>query len=166
VGGGARLAWFAVLFGAWTLWVQSAGRWQTWYIEQLVVPTAVAWINLVGALPVPVVASGPRVVAEGGGLSVLQGCEGLDVLGLWLAAVAAAPLSWRGRLLGWTLGALIVFALNQLRLGSLLVLYREHRAWFGDAHGLWWPVLLVALVFGLFLLWQRWFSSPSPREPA
>jgi len=100
-------------------------------------------------------------VAPGGGLNVLQGCEGLDLLCLWLAAVAAGPFTWRGRLLGWTLGALLVFALNQVRLLSLFQLFRHQRDWFGDAHGLWWPLVLVGLVWSLYVLWQRGFGVPT-----
>ena len=111
-------------------------------------------------------ASAARLIASGGGLNVLQGCEGLDVLGLWLAAAAAGPFTLRGRLLAFTLGSLLVFGLNQVRLLSLFHLYRNQRDWFGDAHGLWWPLLLVALVWGLYAAWQRGFGLQADRPPA
>lgn len=128
------------------------GSFQSWFIERLTVPLA-AWV--LAGTGHEVSAAGPRLVAEGGGLNVLQGCEGLDLLALWIAAVCAGPFSWRRRLAALTLGTLIVFGFNQLRLFSLFHLYRSHRDWFGDAHGLWWPLALVALVWALYALWQR-----------
>ncbi len=160
-----RLAVFALVFlllHALTSWSDGFER---WFIEDLSVPLAAWLLNTSGLAAEAVSASGSRLVASGGGLNVLQGCEGLDVLALWIAAVAAGPFSWPGRLLGWTLGSLLVFALNQLRLLSLFGIYREHRAWFGDAHGLWWPLALVGAVFLLYLAWQRCFSPPQ-RAPA
>lgn len=156
----ARLVVFVATFGLLYGLMRWAGGFERWFIEGLTVPTAVGLINLLGLAGEPVAASGSRIVAPGGGLNVLQGCEGLDVLGLWIAAVAAGPFTWRGRLLGWTLGTVVVFALNQVRLLSLFDLFRSHRPWFGDAHGLWWPLVLVAAVFLLFLGWQRLFPAP------
>ena len=131
-----------------------------WFIESVTVPSATWAVNLVHDLPTPARAAGSRIVAEGGGLNVLQGCEGLDVLGLWLAAMVSAPLSLRGRVLGATVGTAVVFVFNQIRLVSLFGLHRHGREWFDDAHGLWWPVILVLLVYGLFVLWQHWFTPP------
>lgn len=161
----SRLLVFVAVFCGWTALLQLAPGLQAAYIEHLTVPTAVWLINTFGDLPAPAVAAGARIVAPGGGINVLQGCEGLDVLGLWVAAVAAGALTWRGRWLGWTAGAAIVFALNLGRLLSLFSLFRHRRDWFGDAHGLWWPLALVALVFALFVLWQRWFGT-TPDEAA
>lgn len=155
-----RLLAFAAAYLVWHLALVANERFVTWYIEDVTVPVAavVARVYLVDA---GVRAQGPRIVAEGGGLHVREGCEGLDVLGLWVAAMLVAGLGRRGRLLGLTIGTLIVFGLNQLRLLHLLWLYREQRSWFADAHGLWWPLVLVAAVLGLFLLWQRRYE-PAP----
>lgn len=151
----ARLAMFVLVFVVLYVAVQASPAFQHAFIEGLTVPTAAWLINATGLAGMPVAAIGSRLVAAGGGLNVLQGCEGLDLLCLWLAATAAGPFGWRARLLAATLGSVLVFALNQLRLVSLFHLYRNHREWFGDAHGLWWPLLLVAAVWGLFALWQR-----------
>lgn len=151
----ARLLTFVTVFVVLYAAVQSSAGFQHWFIGELTVPAAAWLINAIGLSDVPVVASGSRLVAPGGGLNVLQGCEGLDLLCLWIAAASAGPFTWRARLLAWTLGSMVVFAFNQVRLASLFHLYRTHRDWFGDAHGLWWPLVLVVAVWGLFLLWQR-----------
>lgn len=150
------VAAFLLLYGA----LQIASGFQRWFINDLTVPMAAWVINISGVSPVAVHANGSRLVAPGGGLNVLQGCEGLDLLCLWIAAVIAGPFTWRARLLALTLGSALVVMLNQIRLVSLYQLFRLHRAWFDDAHGLWWPLALVALVWGLFALWQRASGAP------
>jgi exosortase/archaeosortase family protein len=162
----ARLTVFALTFCGLYLLLQLAGGFERWFIESLTVPVAAWAVGLLGLADGPVQAIGSRIVTPGGGLNVLQGCEGLDVLGLWVAAVAAGPFSWRGRWLGWTLGTLLVFGLNQARLLSLFDLYRSNRDLFGDAHGLWWPLALVVAVFVMFMLWQRLFPGPAVDTPA
>ena len=162
----SRLVVFVAVFLAWYVGVGVLPGFSRWFIEGLTVPVAAWLINAVGLAAETVTASGSRLLASGGGLNVLQGCEGLDVLGLWLAAAAAGPFTLRGRLLAFTLGSVLVFALNQARLLSLFHLYRHQRDWFGDAHGLWWPLLLVALVWGLFAAWQRGFGVPSGAAPS
>ena len=150
------VAVFLLLYGG----LQFATGLQRWFIDDLTVPLAAWAINTTGVSPVPVHANGSRLVASGGGLNVLQGCEGLDLLCLWIAAVSAGPFTWRARLLALTLGSAVVVALNQIRLVSLYQLYRQHRAWFDDAHGLWWPLALVVLVWALYSLWQRASGTP------
>ena len=161
-----RIAVFVAVFLLLYYGVQSAAGFQRWFINELTVPLAAWAINVLGLAPVTVVASGPRLVAAGGGLNVLQGCEGLDLLCLWIAAVCAGPFRPLPRLLALTLGTAIVFALNQARLLSLFHLYRTHRPWFGDAHGLWWPLALVMLIWALYLLWQRGFGGTVFKQAA
>jgi exosortase/archaeosortase family protein len=151
---------FALIYGA----TRQLPGFESWFIERLVVPAAAWTLNGVGS--VPVAAIGDRLSAADGGLVVRPGCEGLDLLLLWIAAITVSPFGWRAKLLGWTVGSGLVFGLNQLRLISLFTLYRHRPDWFGDAHGLWWPLLLVAAVFMLYLLWQRFGLARPAADPA
>lgn len=151
---------FLAAYLAWHVLLHADERWIPWYIEHLAVPSAAFVINTIELANEPVRTIGTRLVAPGGGLNVLQGCEGLDVMGLWLAALLAGPFRRKGRALGATLGVALVFAFNQVRLVSLFDIYRFHRDWFADAHGLWWPLALVVMVIALYLAWQRGFSAP------
>ena len=154
-----RLLVFAATYVLLYVLVLQSPAFERVFIEGLTVPAAAWAINALGLSAEPVVASGSRLIAPGGNLNVLRGCEGLDLLGLWLAAVAAGTFTWRQRCLAWALGSAAVFMLNQLRLISLWQLYRTHRAWFGDAHGLWWPLALVAMVWTLYALWPRGLAA-------
>ncbi|MFX7938312.1 hypothetical protein ABTK47_19515, partial [Acinetobacter baumannii] len=56
-------------------------------------------------------ALGSRIAAPGGGINILNGCEGTEVLFLLIAALLAYPFLWRSRLLGLVGGTLLVFVL-------------------------------------------------------
>lgn len=91
-------------------------------------------------------ADGARIRAPGGGINILNGCDGMDVLFMVVAGFGAVALSWRRRLVGMALGVLLVLALNTSRIASLFYAYRADRHIFDLLHTLVWPVALVALV--------------------
>ncbi len=124
----------------------------------------IAWLIRATTPTVEVDAVGPRLVAPGGGLNVLKGCEGTDVLLLLFSAMLVAPLPWRYRALGVVTGALLVLALNQLRVVALFHTYREQRSLFDALHGTVAPLLLVACTVAFFAVWLRIFR-PAPSFP-
>jgi hypothetical protein len=67
-----------------------------------VVPTA-AVINALTP-EVGVKALGNQLKAPGGGITVLKGCEGVEVMFMLAAAFAAVAMPWRRRLTGLGLG--------------------------------------------------------------
>ncbi len=93
-----------------------------------------------------------RLVAPVGRLNILNGCEGLEVLFLLLAAFVAYPFAWRARLLGMALGIGLVFVLNQARIVLLWQVWTGERALFGLLHGTLLPLLLVVACLAYFLL--------------
>lgn len=148
-----RLAGFLVLFallhGAWTAARGTA-------VERLAID--VATVRVAAALvrtitpEVAAVAEGPRIRAPGGGLNILNGCEGIDTAFLLVAALCVFPLPWRRRLAGIAAGLLFVFVLNQARILALFYAYRADRALFDLLHGTLAPVAMIAASF-VFFLW-------------
>jgi exosortase/archaeosortase family protein len=144
---------FVVIFGllqhGWTT-VRPAAIGQ-FVIEGVTVKFAVALINLITP-SVAAVAQGTHISALGGGINVINGCEGIEVMLLLAAAMAIAPIGWRVRLTGLGLGAVLVFLLNQVRLIAMFYAVRADRAVFDMLHGMVAPILLIALT-GLFFSW-------------
>jgi exosortase/archaeosortase family protein len=101
--------------------------------------------------------------APGGGLNILNGCEGLEALFLLLAAFSVARLPWSARLWGAALGVLVVFAVNQARILTLFYAYRADHALFDRLHSTVTPIAVVLLVSGYF---YAWFSHSARRSPA
>ena len=133
-------------------------------IDRATVGTAVDLIHRIQP-GLAVSAAGARIQAPGGGINVLNGCEGTEVLFLLFAAVAAAHLSWRARVTGLLLGMVWVFALNQLRLLALFFSYRSDRVLFDQLHGMVAPLLLVALVVIFFHGLTAWDARRTAALP-
>jgi exosortase/archaeosortase family protein len=152
----AFLALFVVLAGAYRALGGSAL--ERWVIEVWTVQPAAAllgWIDPAAGVQ----AAGPRLAAPGGGLNVLRGCEGTDVLLLLAAAMIAAPLPWRWRAAGLVAGIAVVFVLNQARLVTLFYAHRADAGWFDLAHGLLLPLAMVAGAGLFYLAWLRRFGA-------
>ncbi|MDP2822672.1 MAG: archaeosortase/exosortase family protein [Sulfuritalea sp.] len=123
-------------------------------IDRVTVGSAAALVNIVTP-QIQAQADGTRIRAAGGGLNILNGCEGVEVLFLLAAAFAAAPLPGRRRWLGLASGVLFVFALNQARILMLFYAYRADKALFDLLHGTVAPVVLIALTAVFFLAWTQ-----------
>ena len=133
-------------------------------IDAATVGTAVAIINTLTP-DVQASALGPRIKAPGGGINILNGCEGTEVLILLFAALIAYPLSWPTRAAGLFGGTVFVFAINQIRLLALFYSYQNDRALFDQLHGLVMPLALIVATLGLFIwilyLDERYGHTPS-----
>lgn len=163
---GWRIAVFALVF----LLLQTGygaarGSWlERAVIDTATVRTAAALIG--GYAPqIGARAEGPRLVAPGGSINVLNGCEGTDILFLLCAAMLAAPIAWRHRLLGLALGVPLVFVLNQARLLALFHAFRTDPEWFAWLHGSVGPLILVLAVGLFFAAWVRRWATEPPSPP-
>ena len=86
------------------------------------------------------------IQAPGGGLNILNGCEGTEVMFLLIAAFAAVRLGWRQKLTGLALGLVLIFALNQARILALFYAYRNERSLFDLLHTSVLPAVLIGAV--------------------
>lgn len=162
-----RIVLFIVVFVALqALWLAAAGSFvERMVIDKATVQVATTWIHLLTP-DLPVFAAGPRLTAPGGGINVLKGCEGTDVLFLLLAAFAVADLSWRRRLIGVLLGATLVYLLNQARVVALFYAYRQDKALFDLLHGTLGPLVLVVVVGLFFFAWLQQPAAEPNDQPA
>lgn len=136
-------------------WEAARGSWiERLWVHELTVRSATALINLTTP-QVQAVAQGARIVAPGGGLNVLFGCEGTDVLFLLAAAFVVFPLPARVRIRGLLSGLLWVFMLNQLRIVALFHAFRSDRALFDLLHTTAAPLLMIVLTGLFFHFWLK-----------
>ncbi len=122
-----------------------------WLVQQLTVSPTTWLINLltpeVGAQMV-----GHSIKAAGGGINVLYGCEGADLLMLTSSALLATHLSWRHKLQAWLILAPVVWLINVARLTALFYANRFDKDWFAALHGTVGPLVIVLLIGSLFLM--------------
>lgn len=157
-----RAALFVALFGvlqlAWEL--ARGGGFERFVIHDATVQPAAALVRWLTP-DVRATAVDFSIKAPGGGLNVLNGCEGTEALFLLLAAFVAAPLGWRTRLAGLLTGAAVVFVVNQVRIVILFYAWRADPARFSLLHGLVLPIAVVLLVSGYFYGWLVFASRPA-----
>jgi exosortase family protein XrtM len=101
--------------------------------------------------------------APGGGIRVVNGCEGTEVLFLLIAGFVVAPIAWRSRVTGFLAGIVVVFALNQARILALFYAFRRDPALFDLLHTTVTPIAVVLLLCAYF---YAWLAMATPRLPA
>lgn len=144
------LAAFALLQWAWS---EARGTWiERLVIDQMTVRSAAALIDALDPA-IGVQAVGSRLRAAGGGINILNGCEGTEVVLLLAGAMLVAPMAWRARMLGLVAGSVLVFALNQLRVVVLFYAFRLDRGLFDVLHGVVAPLLLILAAGTFFVVW-------------
>lgn len=89
-------------------------------------------------------------------VSIAEGCNSVYVSIIFVAAVAAFPTSWRKKLIGIVLGTAALFAINLLRVISLLYLSGRDASLFEEAHLHIWQFAII-LIGGL--LWLLWYDK-------
>lgn len=130
-----------------------------------VAPTAAVIELLTPAVQVK--AQGNQLIAPGGGITVLKGCEGTEIMFMLVAAFAAVVMPWRRRLTGLGLGILLVFCLNQVRLVTLFYVYRSEPSLFNLLHGTVAPIVLILCVALYSFYWMGGSRQTSqPNAPA
>ncbi len=122
--------------------------------------TTGAVLNLMGNRTI---VRGTDILSSEFGISVVTACTGLFVTGLFVAAVAAFPASWRARLAGALIGLAGLFVVNVVRLASIYYVGRYWPAALDPIHQLVWQSLVIAIAVALWLLWAGRVDSPKRR---
>jgi exosortase H (IPTLxxWG-CTERM-specific) len=105
------------------------------------------------------VIQGPRFA-----VNIRNGCNGVEAMLIFLAAVLAFPAPWRWRLAGLALGILAIQVVNLVRVVSLYLTGAYFPRLFDTSHTVIWQS--VVILFGV-LLWVFWANRLPPRdEPA
>jgi exosortase H (IPTLxxWG-CTERM-specific) len=104
--------------------------------------------------------SGKFISVRGGGVSIENGCDGLQATMLYVIAVLAFPAPWRAKLWGVVAGVLVILLLNQARIISLLLLQVHVPDFFQTAHVSVWPALIILAALLVWILWARWCTEP------
>jgi exosortase/archaeosortase family protein len=157
---------FALLFialqGAWSI-AQGTPLEHLTVGDWTVVPAAF-WVNLITP-EIGASAMGYSISAPGGGINVMNGCEGFEVIFLWIAALMVTPMKWRWRLNGLVFGVCLIWVLNQVRILVLFYAYRADKEWFAELHGTVAPLVLIVVVSGAFALLVSWTQQQDTVAP-
>lgn len=124
-------------------------------------------LNLLGE---QAVVTGTRLASARGHVDVSFGCDALEPIVYFAAAVLAFPARWRRRLVGLVIGVPALFALNILRIVTLYYVATRAPGWFDAAHVDVGQPIFIVLTLGLWFAWVMLLSdirrkppSPSPQ---
>ncbi|MFO1435540.1 MAG: exosortase family protein XrtM [Gammaproteobacteria bacterium] len=86
-------------------------------------------------------------------LEIVRGCDGSGVMFLLVAAIAAYPSAWRGKIIGILSAIVLTCVLNQARIVGLYFTLTRQPDWFIALHTYLVPTLFVILAVGFFATW-------------
>jgi exosortase H (IPTLxxWG-CTERM-specific) len=99
-------------------------------------------------------------------VNIRNGCNGVEAMLIFLAAVLAFPASWRSRLLGLGLGILVIQVVNLIRVVALFLTGIYFPKLFDASHTVVWQTLVILSGVLLWIFWANRFATPAPAEPA
>jgi exosortase/archaeosortase family protein len=108
-----------------------------------------------------VTVSGPDIIGRYS-LRLVRTCDAMDVNILLVSAVLAWPGRWRRRLLAAAIGLACVLVVNVARICSLYYVGIFHPSSFTFVHIELWPIVMLAVAVGAFVLLVRWMQRESP----
>jgi exosortase family protein XrtF len=147
--GAVYLVWFVL----YDLWLAPDGRLDAFLAERL---AAVSGGVLSVAGFETEVAGRIMRLAGAPGIKVVDGCNGLSVLGLFVGFVVAYPGRATRRMVFIPLGLLAIYIVNVGRLVTLAAVQVHWPAGFDFLHDLAITTFLYVVVFGLWVGWARY----------
>jgi exosortase H (IPTLxxWG-CTERM-specific) len=97
-------------------------------------------------------------------VNIRNGCNGIEAMLIFLAAVLAFPAPWKARLLGLALGAVAIQLVNLVRVVALFLTGAYFPSWFDASHTVIWQTVVILFSVLLWILWANRLAAP--REPA
>lgn len=99
-------------------------------------------------------------------VNIRNGCNGLETIFIFAAAVLAFPAPWPRKLGGLAAGVVLIQLFNLVRIVSLFYIGIHFPKLFEDWHTVVWQVLVILFGFVLFLAWAaRLALPPRPEAP-
>ncbi len=100
-------------------------------------------------------------------VQIVRGCDAVEAIALYVCAVLAFPLPFLKKLIGMTVGALLLLALNLVRIVSLFLIGVHSPRLFVMTHLDVWQALFIFFAVLLWILWLLWATrSQVVTQPA
>jgi len=130
-----------------------------WVNDHVIEPftTGVAWaggatLDLIGQ---NVVRQGTVLRNARFAVNIENGCNGVETLLIFLAAVLAFPARWRWRLAGLALGSVAIQVVNLVRVVALFLTGAYLPDLFDTSHTVIWQTLVILSGVALWILWAN-----------
>jgi len=94
-------------------------------------------------------------------VNIRNGCNGVETMLIFLAAVLAFPASWRSRLIGLALGILAIQVVNLVRVVALFLTGVYLPRVFDSSHTVIWQTIVILFGVLLWIFWANRFAVPT-----
>jgi exosortase H (IPTLxxWG-CTERM-specific) len=98
-------------------------------------------------------------------VNIRNGCNGVEAMLIFLAAVLAFPASWRSRLAGLGLGIVAIQLVNLVRVIVLFLTGVYFPKIFDASHTVIWQSIVILFGVLLWILWANRWGTPSIAPP-
>lgn len=123
---------------------------------------ASGWVlNLLGQ---DVTVTGKTITGQGVSVRIMRGCDAIEPTALFVAAVLATPVAFWPKLLGAAGGALVLAAINLVRIVTLMLTRIHAPKLFDVMHVEVWQGLFICLSLVLWIAWALWATKQ--KKPA
>ena len=104
--------------------------------------------------------TGTTIASSRFAVDIRNGCNGLETVFLFAAAVLAFPAPWKLRLAGLAAGTVLIQLFNLVRIASLYFIGLHFPRLFEESHVVVFQVLVVLFGVALFLVWAHRYALP------
>jgi len=98
-------------------------------------------------------------------VNIRNGCNGVEAMLIYFAAVLAFPASWKSRLLGVAFGFIAIQLVNLIRVVALFLTGVYLPRLFDSSHTVIWQTIVILAGVLLWILWANRFAEAAPRGP-
>ncbi len=93
-------------------------------------------------------------------MQIVQGCDAIEPIALFAAAVVASPVSLWAKIPGLLVGWVSLLLINLLRLVSLFIIGISFPALFDVMHEHIWQAVFIVLAIVFWAIWVQWATRP------
>ncbi len=93
-------------------------------------------------------------------VNIRNGCNGVETMIIFLAAVFAFPASWKSRASGLVLGLFAIQLINLVRVVALFLTGAYFPSFFDSSHTVVWQTIVILFGVFLWIFWANRFAVP------
>ena len=106
---------------------------------------------------------GTKIRNERFAVNIKNGCNGVETMIIFLAAVIAFPAAWKAKIAGLAIGILAIQAVNLVRVVALFLTGAYFPSFFDSSHTVVWQTIVILSGVLLWIFWANRFAAPAPK---